>query len=155
MERLRRLAPQFIYFVAGLFFFVVGLSLFTFVRAEGYSYFSDDPSACVNCHVMRDEYEAWHHSSHGRVATCNDCHGSHDNIVNKLLVKGINGFNHSFAFTFNTYNEVITIKQFNHEVVNNSCLHCHEDLVSTIAPLHDNAPDCITCHAGIGHPIRD
>jgi hypothetical protein len=28
-------------------------------------------------------------------------------------------------------------------------------VVSVIAPNHDNAPNCITCHAGIGHSIRD
>jgi hypothetical protein len=33
---------------------VFGLGGYTFVYAEGGSYFSDDPRACVNCHVMRE-----------------------------------------------------------------------------------------------------
>lgn len=140
--------------VGGLLSFVTGLAAFTFVRAEGLAYFSDDPSACVNCHVMRDQFDAWSHSSHARVATCNDCHSPHDSLANKLLAKGINGFNHSFAFTFNTYDEVITITQFNEDIVNHSCLYCHQDLVSEIAPHAEDAPTCIRCHAGIGHPIR-
>jgi cytochrome c nitrite reductase small subunit len=30
-----------------------GLGAFTFVYARGYSYLSNDPSACANCHIMR------------------------------------------------------------------------------------------------------
>lgn len=154
MERLRRARPGFILILVGVLCIVAGLAMFTFVRAEGYSYFSDDPDACMNCHVMRDQYDAWGHSSHARVATCNDCHGAHDNIVNKLFVKGLNGFNHSFAFTFNTYEEAITITQFNADVVNDSCLYCHQELVSMVVPDHEDAPNCISCHTGIGHPVR-
>ncbi|MGJ3240349.1 MAG: cytochrome c nitrite reductase small subunit [Anaerolineae bacterium] len=154
MERLRPFEPALLILI-GMISFVIGLSLFTFVRAEGHSYFSNDPSACVNCHVMRDQYDAWTHSSHGRVAACNDCHSPHDNIVNTYVAKGINGFNHSFAFTFNTYGEVIDITQFNVDIVNANCMYCHQDLVSVIAPDHDDAPNCITCHTGIGHPVRE
>jgi cytochrome c nitrite reductase small subunit len=152
MERLRL---NFLFIAAGMLCFIIGFSLFTFVRAEGYSYFSDSPDACVNCHVMTEQFTAWGHSSHARVATCNDCHGAHDNIFSKLFVKGLNGFNHSFAFTFNTYEEVITVTDFNQNVANDSCLYCHQQLVSVIAPNHGNAPNCVSCHAGIGHPIRD
>lgn len=152
MNRLPRFRPVLL--LAGVFCFIAGLAMFTFVRAEGHSYFSEDPNACLNCHVMRDQFDAWQHSSHARVAGCNDCHSPHDNIVNKLFAKGVNGFNHSFAFTFNTYGEVITITHFNEDIVNGSCLYCHDSLVSEIAPNHENAPNCITCHSGIGHPIR-
>jgi cytochrome c nitrite reductase small subunit len=150
-----RIRLDFFFVVMAMLCFIIGFSLFTFVSAEGYSYLSDDPAACVNCHVMTDEYSAWGHSSHARVATCNDCHGAHENILAKYYVKGLNGFRHSFAFTFGTYEEVITITEFNQNVVNNSCLHCHENIVSMIAPNHADAPSCITCHTGIGHPIRN
>lgn len=152
MQRLRRF--NFLAIIAGIFCFVTGLGVFTFVRAEGLAYLSNDPSACMNCHVMREQYEAWHHSSHARVAGCNDCHTPHDNIFNKYLAKGINGFNHSFAFTFGTYGEVITITQFNEDIVNASCQHCHEDLIRAITLNHEDAPNCISCHAGIGHATR-
>lgn len=155
MERLRRFKPNFVFVIGAALCFVLGLGVFTFARAEGHSYFSDDPDSCMNCHVMRDQYDAWHHSSHARVATCNDCHSPHDSTASKLLAKGINGFNHSFAFTFNTYEEVITIKEFNRDIVNRSCMYCHQDMVSVMAPDHDDSPNCISCHAGIGHPIRD
>jgi len=157
MKRLRRTRPDLILILVGALCFVAGLATFTFVRAEGHSYFSDDPDSCMNCHVMRDQYDAWGHSSHARVATCNDCHSSHDGVVSKLISKGINGFNHSFAFTFNTYEETITITEFNEDIVNDSCMYCHSELVSMIAPNHEDQEDeldCISCHAGIGHPVR-
>ncbi len=43
---------------------VVGLGLFTFTFAQGASYLSDDPASCINCHVMRDQYDGWGHGSH-------------------------------------------------------------------------------------------
>ena len=51
-----------------------GLGLVTFHYAEGTSYLSADPAACVNCHIMRPQYDAWQKASHHAVATCVDCH---------------------------------------------------------------------------------
>jgi cytochrome c nitrite reductase small subunit len=31
----------------------------------------------MNCHIMRDQFEGWSHSSHKAVAACNDCHTPH------------------------------------------------------------------------------
>lgn len=147
--------PRLLFAFAGLVCVIMGLGLFTFVNAQGFSYLSNDPNACVNCHVMRDQFEAWQHSSHARVAVCNDCHTPHDSFVGKWVVKGVNGFNHSYAFTFGTYQEVINIRDFNEEVVVQSCMYCHENAVSSIAPDHTDAPNCVTCHTGIGHPTRE
>ncbi len=36
------------------------------------SFLTDDPEACVNCHLMRSAYLTWRHSSHAEVAHCND-----------------------------------------------------------------------------------
>ncbi|MCU0464453.1 MAG: cytochrome c nitrite reductase small subunit [Anaerolineae bacterium] len=152
MRRLNR--PTFLFIVAGMVCVIVGLGLFTFVYARGDSYLSDDPNTCNNCHVMREQFQAWQHSSHSRFATCNDCHTPHDSPINKWLVKGINGFNHSFAFTFTTYPEVIRINQMNRDVTQANCLYCHDMAVSEIAPIHSDAPDCLTCHTGIGHRTR-
>ena len=41
---------------------------YTFVYARGYSYFSNDPQACANCHVMDNHFRAWTRSSHRAVA---------------------------------------------------------------------------------------
>lgn len=155
MNEPQRIKPSLIFVILGTFFFVMGLSIFTFAQAEGHSYFSDDPNSCVNCHVMQEQFDAWGHSSHARVATCNDCHSPHDNLVNKYYAKGVNGFNHSVAFTLNTYDEVITIKDFNTEIVNDSCVYCHADLVHSIVNNQDDSSRCTSCHAGVGHPIRN
>ena len=47
-----------------------GLGGFTFQYAEGLSYFSTDPKACANCHIMQREYDDWQRASHHAVATC-------------------------------------------------------------------------------------
>src|SRR5688500_6326454 len=75
-----------------------GLGAFTFVYARGYSYLTNDPAACGNCHIMREHLDAWTKSTHRAVATCNDCHTPHD-VLGKYTVKAKNGFWHSFYFT--------------------------------------------------------
>jgi len=51
---------------------VIGIGTYTFIYAKGYSYLTNNPAACANCHVMQAQYEAWWKSSHHSVATCND-----------------------------------------------------------------------------------
>jgi hypothetical protein len=51
-----------------------GIGAYTFHYAEGFSYFSTDPRACVNCHIMNPQYDSWQNSSHHTVASCVDCH---------------------------------------------------------------------------------
>ena len=45
---------------------------YTFVYAKGYSYLTNDPAACANCHIMSEHFAAWTKSSHRAVAVCND-----------------------------------------------------------------------------------
>ena len=128
-----------------------GLGAYTFTYAEGSSYFSDDPSACLNCHVMRQPYEAWSHSSHRAVSTCNDCH-TPQGFIEKWLVKGLNGWNHSTAFTTGNFAEPIRIHTFNAQVVQRNCVACHQALVSLV---HRSGVEeelaCVACHTRIGH----
>lgn len=134
---------------------LTGTALFTFNYAQGASYFSDHPSACLNCHVMRAQYDAWSHSSHARVATCNDCHTPHD-YPEKLLIKGLNGFNHSVAFTLGGFHEPIRINDLNASVVQHNCVSCHRTIVSTVNLLHSTEPLlCVSCHSNVGHRTRD
>ena len=58
-----------------------GTAVFVFHISRAASYMSDEPETCMNCHVMTTQYLTWQHSSHARVATCNDCHVPHDNAV--------------------------------------------------------------------------
>lgn len=151
-RRLRALAAVSALGALGM---LVGLGLFTFGYARGGSYLSDDPGACMNCHVMRDQFDAWNHSSHKNVATCNDCHTPHDNAINKWFIKGLNGFNHSVAFTTGDFHEPITIRELNATVVQNNCIECHATAVSQILGSHEGeALPCVTCHADVGHRTR-
>ena len=59
---------------------LLGLCGYIFYLSKAHSYLSDDPKACVNCHIMEPEYATWSHSSHGRNTVCNDCHVPHDNV---------------------------------------------------------------------------
>ena len=132
---------------------VGGVGGYTFIYAEGGSYLTDDPSACANCHVMQGHYDAWIKSSHKAVATCNDCHAPHGSIAGKLWTKGINGFNHSLAFTTGRFHEPIRITAANRAVTEATCRDCHADVVHAIdaSPGPSGALDCIRCHSGVGH----
>ncbi len=141
--------------LTAVFGVVIGLGAFTFHYAQGTSYLSDNPQTCINCHVMRDQYEAWHHSSHARVATCNDCH-TPDNFAGKWIVKGINGWNHSVAFTTGDFHEPIRINDLNASVVQHSCVSCHEPLVHQILDTYANETlSCVACHSDVGHATRN
>ena len=38
---------------------LIGLGGFTFIYAKGASYLTNDPNACVNCHVMQEQFDGW------------------------------------------------------------------------------------------------
>ncbi len=140
----------------------VGLGLYTFNYAEGLSYFSSDPKACINCHSMQTQWDGWNHSSHRNVAACNDCHTPH-RFPDKWVVKGVNGFNHSLAFTTGNYPDPIRIRAFNAAIAEENCRECHEGVVSMVAHFDtvgydahagvDSSPpmSCVRCHGNVGH----
>lgn len=131
---------------------LLGVGIFTFGYARGASYLTNDPNACVNCHVMRDQYSGWMKSSHAHVAVCNDCH-SPPSLVPKYYTKARNGFFHSLAFTTGWYPDNIQINDFNYAVTKSACSKCHGDLVSAMSAVrgHQAGSDCIQCHSRVGH----
>jgi len=130
---------------------VVGLGGFTFTYGKGYSYLGNDPRSCANCHVMRDVYDGWNHSSHKSVAACNDCHVPHE-LVPKYAVKALDGFRHSTAFTLDSFHEPIRPTNLSRNVARENCLRCHGELVESIAYEGGAHPtDCLRCHARVGH----
>ncbi len=143
-------------FLSALVGVFLGLSGFTFHYAEGLSYLSNDPKACVNCHVMRDNYDSWQKGSHHAAATCNDCHVPHS-LIPKLATKIRNGYNHSKGFTFMDFREPIRIKPANAMVLQRNCIGCHEKTVQDIAE-HDEKEEesvlCVRCHTTVGHGGR-
>jgi cytochrome c nitrite reductase small subunit len=132
---------------------LIGSSLVVLDYAEGLSYLSEDPRACVNCHIMREQFDAWQRSEHAAVATCNDCHAPHD-VIGKYLAKAQNGWNHSVAFTLGTFQEPIRIRPSNAAIVERNCVGCHAALVSEILghPDREGATiGCTRCHREVGH----
>ncbi len=153
-SRILALLPSFpiMLVLAAILGAAITFAAFTFTYAQGYSYLVDDPNACANCHIMREQFDGWNRSAHQNVATCNDCHTPHESIVGKYAVKGLNGFNHSRAFTFGNFEEPIRITPFNREVTQGACLYCHGEFVSEIAHAQSAEPtDCLSCHEGVGH----
>lgn len=140
--------------VAGL---GLGLGAYTFQYAEGLSYFSTDPRACANCHIMNDEYASWSHGPHHAVAGCADCHLPVD-FVPKYLAKASNGYHHSKGFTLQDFHEPIQIKPGNASILQESCLRCHGEFVHDIlagAKTAADAVQCVHCHRGVGHGARN
>jgi cytochrome c nitrite reductase small subunit len=132
---------------------LLGVSLFTFRYAEGLSYFSTDPRACMNCHIMTPQFNSWQKASHHAVATCVDCHLPHD-FVGKYMAKASNGYHHSKGFTLQDFAEPIRIKEGNLRILQANCVACHSELVHGLAP--GDAKDietvsCMHCHRSAGH----
>jgi cytochrome c nitrite reductase small subunit len=131
---------------------IVGMGTYTFLYAQGTAYLSDDPRACANCHIMRDVYDSWNKGSHKAVAGCNDCHTPHSSIIAKYLVKGINGFNHSWAFTTGSFREPLRITAMNRDVAQHNCVGCHEAVTAPMNHTGSKEPtDCLRCHSRVGH----
>ncbi len=130
----------------------LGLSLATFDYAEGLSYFSTDPAACANCHIMQPQYDAWQKASHHTVATCVDCHLP-EAFFPKYLAKASNGWYHSKGFTLQDFPEPIEIKPANSAILQENCLRCHAELVHQISP-GAGCVACVHCHASVGHGER-
>ena len=130
-----------------------GAGLFTFHYGEGLSYFSKDPAACVNCHIMRPQYDSWQKASHHNVATCVDCHLPHT-FVEKWIAKAENGFWHSKGFTLQDFHEPIFLRDKNKRILGDNCLVCHGDLASEILKddsKHGVSNNCVHCHKSGGH----
>jgi cytochrome c nitrite reductase small subunit len=132
-----------------------GVGAYTFIYAQGASYLTNDPDACVNCHVMREQYDGWVKSSHRSVAVCNDCH-TPPGPVSKYVTKAQNGFWHSFAFTTGRFPDEIQITSRNHGVTERACRKCHEPVTQQIDAPHaaktsKDELSCVRCHRSVGH----
>ena len=151
--------------LGGLFGMFTGATGYTAHYANATSYLSDSPQACINCHIMNDQYNSWSSSPHHDRATCNDCHVPHDSVAHKYFVKAEHGYRHSKGFTFQDFHEPIQITQGSRNVVVDNCVRCHDSMTHDIRlAASGNHPasqgisggvDCIHCHASVAHgPTR-
>lgn len=156
MEGLQRLLtahPRWMAATFAGFGALAGVGGYTFQYAEGLSYLSNDPRACVNCHIMNDQYDSWFKGSHRAAATCTDCHLPHG-FFEKYAAKARNGWNHSKAFTLQNFPEPIRITPFNLASLQHNCIECHRGMTGSIAGHADvgsGEARCTECHRSAGH----
>lgn len=143
--------------------FVATIVMFAYLvnASKALSYLSTDPKACINCHVMNTQYATWQHSSHARSATCVECHLPTDTTINKYKAKARDGWNHSVAFTLNTYAQNMVISDDAAKRVQANCISCHARLTEVVISNSDNyhtfngvpATDrrCWDCHRDVPH----
>lgn len=137
----------------------IGLGLFMAKEAKVLSYLSDDPQACVNCHVMTPVYNSWMKSSHREWAKCNDCHVPHDNVFAKYYFKAKDGLYHASVFTARAEPDVIEMKEASQRVVQQNCIRCHVQQVTQVKYsgfLEDHDDNrtqrkCWSCHQQVPH----
>lgn len=140
---------------------LAGLGAYTFSYAEGLSYFSTDPKACVNCHIMQPQYDSWQKASHHTSAVCIDCHLPEE-FIPKYLAKAENGWRHGKLFTTGGFKEPIEVQAMGRRILQANCVRCHEDLTSemhnhgvgTSSPETNEITDCVHCHFTVGHGVR-
>jgi len=131
---------------------LLGMSVFTFIYARGHSYFTDNSEACINCHVMEQQFNAWVKSSHGSFTSCNSCHTPPGNLA-KYMTKAQNGFAHAWAFSTGRFPENIRITDRNKDVTVKACIGCHGNVFSHPAAMEGAVEEqsCLMCHSDVGH----
>lgn len=140
----------------GIFF---GLGFYVFHISNAVSYLSDDSKTCINCHIMRPQFATWERGSHGRVASCNDCHVPHDNILNKYFFKAKDGLRHATMFTLRLEPQVIQIKDAGKNAVQDNCIRCHGNQIHPVSLraltakgiTDDSEIYCWHCHREVPH----
>ncbi|MEN7551041.1 cytochrome c nitrite reductase small subunit [Rapidithrix thailandica] len=138
---------------------ILGLGIYMIRLSEAYSYLSDDPRACINCHVMTPQYITYKHSSHREVASCNDCHVPHDHIANTYYFKAKDGLYHASVFTLRMEPQTIKMRPPSVAVVQDNCIRCHTDQVTDAQTAswvadHINSRTnrlCWECHREVPH----
>jgi cytochrome c nitrite reductase small subunit len=130
----------------------VGVGAFTFIYAKGFSYLSSDPRACVNCHVMNEQYDGWLKSGHRHAAACVECHLPATGIA-RWIAKADHGFRHSAAFTLQNFKEPIEITPRDRRLVQANCVRCHAALVHDLSAADEGRGPlgCLHCHVAAGH----
>lgn len=151
---IKRLAPPPawkvpVIIISGL---IVGLLFYLLHISRAASYLSDEPSTCMNCHIMAPQYATWGHSSHREHASCNDCHVPHQNMAKKYWFKAKDGMRHATIFTLRKEPQVIMIREEGKEVVQENCIRCHSRLLTDDKVLSYNTD---THHSRMERPCWD
>jgi cytochrome c nitrite reductase small subunit len=151
----RVILPFFI--IGGL---IAGLGAYTIYASEVFSYLSDDPVACINCHVMTPSYQSWSRSSHTNWTNCNDCHVPQNNILSKYYFKAKDGLYHSTVFTVGAESQTIRPRESSKDVIMENCIRCHLQLntefvktgmITYSETKKGKGKPCWDCHTKVPH----
>ena len=130
-----------------------GTGGYAFHYGKGLSYFSTDPAACANCHIMNTQYDSWQKASHHTSATCVDCHLPHETVP-KLASKAENGWLHSKGFTLQDFHEPIFLREKSQDILETNCKSCHGEVMHGALPIGNGRIEeinCLDCHRSVGH----
>ncbi|MCJ8326139.1 MAG: cytochrome c nitrite reductase small subunit [Campylobacterales bacterium] len=129
-----------IVFYGSILSFIIASCLFVYTAyaSNMLSYLSSDPKACINCHTMDSAYATWSRSSHKNVAKCIDCHLPVGDFIAKYKSKAVDGWNHSVAYTLNTYKNNIRISEDGANRVQANCVRCHSKTSSQMLVNKNN-----------------
>ena len=139
---------------------IVGLGLLSLYLLRAHTYLGDEPSACMNCHIMSPYYATWMHGSHARNTTCNDCHVPQDNFIKKWWFKGKDGIGHVMAFITRGERQAIQAHAASSQVIMNNCIRCHKQLnrefvktgrIDYMAARVGEGKACWDCHRDVPH----
>lgn len=161
MKKLLSLLPNWLilpsFLIGGI---IAGLGSYSVYMSRAHSYLSDEPEACINCHIMSSYYDTWQHSSHRNYAHCNDCHVPQNNVISKFYFKAADGLYHSAVFTAHAEPQSIRPRDPSYTVIMNNCIRCHEHLNTAMVNTgRINFKDtkkgmgkaCWDCHTDIPH----
>jgi cytochrome c nitrite reductase small subunit len=143
LSRKRQVA---VYILVGV---AIGLGIVVARIANAVSYLSDEPAACINCHVMTDAYASWQRGSHARVANCVDCHVPHTNVVAKFAFKGMDGTKHAYVFTMRQEPQTLVLSETAAPAIQSNCVRCHINRFQMIRLADASERRCWSCHTNV------
>lgn len=156
-ERFTKVQKMTLILIAGV---IAGVGCLFLYMLRFTTYLGDEPSACVNCHIMAPYYATWNHSSHARNTSCNDCHVPHQNFVSKYAFKGMDGVKHVGAFLTFAEPQAPEAKEPSSRVIMDNCIRCHTELntelvktgkIDYMAAKAGEGKACWDCHRDVPH----
>ena len=128
--------------IAGVVCGLGGLFMYL-LRAHTY-FVGDNPSACVNCHIMTPYYATWSHSSHAVY----------------YGFKAVDGLKHTAYFVGRMEHQAIKAETLTGQVVMDNCIRCHEQLntefvktgrMGYMTQQAQGGKVCWDCHRNVPH----
>jgi cytochrome c nitrite reductase small subunit len=141
----------------------MGLGLYNIYMSRVFSYLSDDPAACVNCHIMSVSYQSWSKDAHSKWTNCNDCHTPQHSKLVGMLFKAQDGLGHAAVYLTGKEPMAPRPRPAATKAIQDNCVRCHTTLTTDIASVghttdriipkdgHQQEKVCWDCHRHVPH----